>query len=560
MALVKFLRGKKSLYKYNITSEPHVLDDQDKLYFATDTKELLLNGVSYGVSTEELSELKSAFKSAEINPATNAIKFTKMDGSEVSINIPEATVSLAGLLSASDKNKLDSITKSTAETTTEINEAVGSAVKKLKAGVSSEYDNLEKLEGFIKINAAAIEALGGGETGSIKAQIDQAINDLKNGATAGYDTLKGLEDKIKAEVTRATQAEGTKSGENSTVATDLWGAIEEVLAGYKAADATLTGEVNGIKANLGTKSDSSSIVATDVWSAIDEVSSKSGSDLSGLSGKVDKIREELGEKDSPAEGTIHKDIDDIQAKLPLKADLEGGKIPASQLPSYVDDVIEGTMSGENEFTPAQGQSGAAKETGKIYVDTASGKTYRWSGTVYVEISASLVVGEGAGQAFDGARGKALETWKTSTVDPHIANKENPHKVTKDQVGLGNVDNTSDLNKPISTATQAALEGKLDVTKYNSDKSAQDKKIQDIETEIGDPKDESNPATGIYKYIDDKVGAEHGDLTSLTQRVESAETKLTTIQGDENTVGSINKALKDSKDYTNLLLEWEDVTE
>jgi hypothetical protein len=43
---------------------------------------------------------------------------------------------------------------------------------------------------------------------------------------------------------------------------------------------------------------------------------------------------------------------------------------------------------------------------------------------------------------------------------HIANKTNPHEVTKSQVGLGNCDNTSDLDKPISTATQNALDGKV----------------------------------------------------------------------------------------------------
>ena len=50
--------------------------------------------------------------------------------------------------------------------------------------------------------------------------------------------------------------------------------------------------------------------------------------------------------------------------------------------------------------------------------------------------------------------------KTS-IDNHIANKSNPHKVTKAQIGLGNVDNTSDTNKPISTATQTALDLKAD---------------------------------------------------------------------------------------------------
>jgi hypothetical protein len=49
------------------------------------------------------------------------------------------------------------------------------------------------------------------------------------------------------------------------------------------------------------------------------------------------------------------------------------------------------------------------------------------------------------------------------IDTHIASTSNPHSVTKTQVGLGNVDNTSDANKPISTATQAALDGKANTS-------------------------------------------------------------------------------------------------
>ena len=48
----------------------------------------------------------------------------------------------------------------------------------------------------------------------------------------------------------------------------------------------------------------------------------------------------------------------------------------------------------------------------------------------------------------------------TVLDTHIADKNNPHEVTKTQVGLGNVDNTSDLDKPISTATQTALDNKV----------------------------------------------------------------------------------------------------
>lgn len=76
-----------------------------------------------------------------------------------------------------------------------------------------------------------------------------------------------------------------------------------------------------------------------------------------------------------------------------------GKVPASQLPSYVDDVVE--YSAKANF-PATG------ETGKIYVDLTTNKTYRWGGSAYIEISASLAIGRTAGTAFDGAAGKAVE--------------------------------------------------------------------------------------------------------------------------------------------------------
>lgn len=55
----------------------------------------------------------------------------------------------------------------------------------------------------------------------------------------------------------------------------------------------------------------------------------------------------------------------------------------------------------------------------------------------------------------------------TNLETHINNKSNPHEVTKEQVGLSNVDNTSDANKPISTATQNALNGKFSATEGNN---------------------------------------------------------------------------------------------
>lgn len=69
-----------------------------------------------------------------------------------------------------------------------------------------------------------------------------------------------------------------------------------------------------------------------------------------------------------------------------------GKVPAAQLPSYVDDVIEGYLSGGKLYKEAAHTTEIAGESGKIYVDLHEGKTYRWSGTAFTEISASLALG------------------------------------------------------------------------------------------------------------------------------------------------------------------------
>lgn len=128
----------------------------------------------------------------------------------------------------------------------------------------------------------------------------------------------------------------------------------------------------------------------------------------------------------------------------------GGKVPSSQLPSYVDDV---ETYANFAALPVTG------ETGKIYITEDENKTYRWSGSAYAEISASLALGETSSTAYRGDRGKAAYDHSQLTTG-------NPHNVTKAEVGLGNADNTSDANKPVSTAQQTALDLKVDkVTGY-----------------------------------------------------------------------------------------------
>lgn len=96
-----------------------------------------------------------------------------------------------------------------------------------------------------------------------------------------------------------------------------------------------------------------------------------------------------------------------------------GKIPSSNLPSYVDDVIEGTYVNTTSFKNTSGTVLTA-ETGKIYVDTSTNKTYRWSGSTYVEISASLALGETSSTAYAGDKGKANAT-AISTLQTNVSN-------------------------------------------------------------------------------------------------------------------------------------------
>lgn len=87
-----------------------------------------------------------------------------------------------------------------------------------------------------------------------------------------------------------------------------------------------------------------------------------------------------------------------------------GLVPSSQLPSYVDDVIE---AANFAALPAEG------EGGKIYMTLDDNKTFRWGGSTYVEISASIALGETAGTAYEGSKGKALK----DAFDTHAANTD-----------------------------------------------------------------------------------------------------------------------------------------
>ena len=93
-----------------------------------------------------------------------------------------------------------------------------------------------------------------------------------------------------------------------------------------------------------------------------------------------------------------------------------GHVPSNQLPSFVDDVIEGYLHNGKFYEDDEYTEEITPESGKIYVDLSTDKTYRWGGSTYVVISETLAVGTTEGTAYDGAQGKRV----SDTLADHVA--------------------------------------------------------------------------------------------------------------------------------------------
>ena len=119
-----------------------------------------------------------------------------------------------------------------------------------------------------------------------------------------------------------------------------------------------------------------------------------------------------------------------------------GFVKNTQLPSYVDDVLE--YSSLSLF-PVVGESG------KIYIDTTTNLTYRWSGSTYALISQSLALGETSLTAYRGDRGKIAYDHSQIILG-------NPHNVSKADVGLSNVPNLSFSGSNTGDQTLSGLGG------------------------------------------------------------------------------------------------------
>lgn len=122
---------------------------------------------------------------------------------------------------------------------------------------------------------------------------------------------------------------------------------------------------------------------------------------------------------------------------------ETGKVPSSQLPSYVDDVVEGYLSDDKFYEEEDYTTEINGESGKIYVDLATSKTYRWSGTTFAVISDTITLGETSTTAFRGDFGKAAYDHSQAAHAPSNAQKNV-------QIDWSETDTSSDAyikNKP-----------------------------------------------------------------------------------------------------------------
>lgn len=151
----------------------------------------------------------------------------------------------------------------------------------------------------------------------------------------------------------------------------------------------------------------------------------------------------------------------------------GGRVPSSQ--------IAGIVLSSSEYANLAAFPGTG-DLSVFYVALDTAKGYRWTGTIYLQTDATIAIGETITSAYRGDRGKiAYDHSVLITGNPHsvtkgdlsLGNVDNTSDstkqatilaaATKTDVGLGNVDNTSDVSKPISSATQTALDLKVDDT-------------------------------------------------------------------------------------------------
>lgn len=213
---------------------------------------------------------------------------------------------------------------------------------------------------------------------------------------------------------------------------------------------------------------------------IDNLDDKIDKEIADREAEIDRLENKFDGVTDKLEDALQKEIEDrkagdttitnsLNAFISTKGQPSGlaeldstGKVPAAQLPSYVDDVLE--FSTKAQF-PQIG------ETGKIYVSKDTNLTYRWTGTQYLEISQSLALGETPSTAYPGDKGKAnrdalnsMPTKLTSYLTPTTSTGElvkiNYKYAAKDGLNYGPLQDDN-IDIPSATTTNAGAMSAID---------------------------------------------------------------------------------------------------
>lgn len=244
---------------------------------------------------------------------------------------------------------------------------------------------------------------------------------------------------------------------------------------YVELNTTIPGQIEDLK-----EADSN------INNRIDDLDDKIDKEIADREAEIDRIENKFDGVTDKLEEALQKEIEDrkagdttitnsLNAFISTKgqpgglAELDStGKVPAAQLPSYVDDVLE--FSTKAQFP----QTG---ETGKIYVAKDTNLTYRWTGTQYLEISQSLALGETPSTAYPGDKGKAnrdalnsMPTKITSYLTPTTSTGElvkiNYKYAAKDGLNYGPLQDDN-IDIPSATTTNAGAMSAIDKGRLDS---------------------------------------------------------------------------------------------
>lgn len=256
---------------------------------------------------------------------------------------------------------------------------------------------------------------------------------------------------------------------------------------------------------------------------IDNLDNKIDKEIADREAEIDRIENKFDGVTDKLEDALQKEIEDrkagdttitnsLNAFISTKgqpgglAELDStGKVPAAQLPSYVDDVLE--FSTKAQF-PQIG------ETGKIYVSKDTNLTYRWTGTQYLEISQSLALGETPSTAYPGDKGKAnrdalnsMPTKLTSYLTPTTSTGElvkiNYKYTSKDGLNYGPLQDDN-IDIPSATTTNAGAMSAIDKGR-----------LDDLYNEFGSIQNPGDKLDSLPNNLVTGVDATSRNATSVT---------------------------------------------